>query len=1010
MNNLDSIRGSSAKRVGETRRRKDGSCGVGKHSSVRSSDESALPLSYSPSRFSSSSESSWQTTSSKERKRTYAHRLSLAANLGRSLGASATRASFDAATRLRSAIVQSSMLRTAGQRLTQSLSISRVLLIMCVPVIYSLSANIREQNRRMADMEAEQCRTNGRLCMSRESLVTGRMCTAQEQLPFPWTGKTQYKKQGQESERYGGSKGNTSTALSKVREGWAGSNHVSTWEKKPLVCIVVTTYNVDRYIERTLDSILQQTYDNFEVLVVDDASTDRTQDKIEHYTKADPRFKKIVLHQSTLGGAGQPTNIGMDACSEEAEFILIVDGDDWIERDALESVVSNALMYRSDVVVADFDTFEQIDSSTILQDGYGDRSNVADLSGYHGGNGTHTYTVTVDLFNKTSIELFFDHGSEGSGSQVAPFAFSPSYDHRHWDKIPPNVHFNVLTNPRILRVSPVPWRKLYRRDFIEAFDLRFPEADVFYEDNTFHWLVLGHAALISKVDRVLFHHRRNRKGQTSASYSKRDFVGRAEGRSNVAVELRPGEDNASTDSDDTAPNSKLDPKEEDHYWQDYYKSSRMGGYLPNIHNIGMAIFSGFHYRSRSPCEKVAVGDVAKMYFNWIRSSVWIAKLQKSSQMTEKFQRLLQRTERYWHGELLAGGFDVDVGVSEPLLSWFPSEEKIDLSLVLPTKDVVDLLPALLMDMYDGLTRSRLKFEVFAVDDGSTDGTIRVLRDFANAHSSNFYLLESGQEKPGAGRARNTAIPLIEGEYVYFADADDTFDFAALAGAVRYASKHDVDLAVLPYRTEYVKPGLSTVDDMLPNDLKIWNVMRSKLRSWFYPFSDDERKMAAFRLINYPWKQLTSASLLRNAGVFFGPTVVQNDVQFHWTSIAAARNIQFYNRVVCTHRKFDSAVRGQLTEVRSHRLGMLDAVGMAQRAMARQGAFDGTVGKDVLEQWTKFFTSLSQWAKYRVPKESLPTFATRRDYFLRALEELEPYSLGKWAYWRHEESDTSKAKR
>jgi len=1074
----------NAKGKGEPRRRKDGSSGgqANQNGGSSSSDQCngneahrpigsggrisrlspprSLTRSFSLSSSRSTSPNSSPSPSSKDRRRhhrSYVRTLSSAGSFGGA--SSACRRAIDAVRRAgpsSAKLLKSSTARTAGRTLRRTLTTPAcLLLLLCVPIIGFLSASMREQNRRMADMEAEQCRTNGRLCLSGDAQVTGRMCTAQQQLPLPWTAGVQYTKRnlrvsggGGGGGGGGGSNGNLGMPFGDMGDNGAGDS-LPSWEDGPLVCIVVTTYNVERYVVRALDSILQQTYKNFEVLVVDDASTDATPAKVNLYADADPRFRLLGLTQSTLGGAGQPTNIGIDSCSDEAEFVLIVDGDDWMERDALSSVVSHALRFHSDVVVADFDTFEQDDSSTILdqaEDGDdgagGDGTN---LPGYLGGKGTYTYTATVDLFNKTSIELFFA-GSNGEGSESkhapsrqikSPFIFSPSYDRQHWEKVPSGVPFNVLTHPRILRVSPVPWRKLYRRGFINGFGLRFPEGDYFYEDNTFHWLVMGHASRVSKIDRVLFHHRRNRKGQTSASYSKRDSVGGAPGGERqkdaggaaaVGVELRPGEDNASDDDDENdaanagggndliglLPVSEQEAEERDQYWQEYYKSSRLGGYFPNIHSIGRKIFEGYRYEDLTLCAKVAVADVARMYFNWVRASSWIAEMQKSPQMTEKFKRLLGRAESHWNDKLVKGGFDVDVGVttSGTGLGRFLSllgrrndvevKKTIDLSLILPTKDVANLLPDLLRDMYTALTRSRLRFEVFVVDDGSTDGTVQFLRDFAAEHPTNFYLLESNSGgKSGAGRARNSALPLVEGEYVYFADADDTFDFAALAGAVRHASRRDVDVVILPYKTEYIKPGKSTVDGMLSGDLKIWNSMRSKWREWVYPYTAEERKAAAFGLINYPWKQLTAASLLRDAGVFFGPTVVQNDVQFHWTSIAAAKNVRFYDVVVCTHRKFDEALRSQLTKVSSsHRLGMLDAAGMTQRAMARQGAFDsGEAGRAILAQWTKFFRDLASWAKGRVPKEDQALFVKRRDNFLKALEGMEPYSLGKWEYWQ-----------
>jgi hypothetical protein len=122
-------------------------------------------------------------------------------------------------------------------------------------------------------------------------------------------------------------------------------------------------------------------------------------------------------------------------------------------------------------------------------------------------------------------------------------------------------------------------------------------------------------------------------------------------------------------------------------------------------------------------------------------------------------------------------------------------------------------------------------------------------------------------------------------------------------------------------------------------------------------------LAALRLINYPWKQLTASSLIHDNDIFFGPTEVQNDLQFHWTSIAAAQNIKFYNQPVCTHRKFDLDVKKQLTNIAGPvRMSILDALGMTQRALALQGAFNFEEGGQVFNAYVKFFGHITKWAE------------------------------------------------
>ena len=256
----------------------------------------------------------------------------------------------------------------------------------------------------------------------------------------------------------------------------------------PLVCIVVTTYNVEEYVERSLQAISQQTYPTFHVIVVDDSSTDSTTEKISKVAQSDHRFRLVDLKHNTAGGTGQPSNIGFDSCSEDAEFILIADGDDWMERDALESLLLDARRFHSDLVFSDFDTFSQQD--------YSHGCTSADLDGSH-----------LDFFNRTSIEHFCDK----KPTELWPFEFLNSYDREHFQELPTEQLFNFITHPAVLRVSPVPWRKLYRRSFIESVGLRFPEGDYFFEDNSFHWMTTFYARRITMVDKVLFHHMRNQE-------------------------------------------------------------------------------------------------------------------------------------------------------------------------------------------------------------------------------------------------------------------------------------------------------------------------------------------------------------------------------------------------------------------------------------------------------------------------------------------------------------------
>ena len=504
--------------------------------------------------------------------------------------------------------------------------------------------------------------------------------------------------------------------------------------------------------------------------------------------------------------------------------------------------------------------------------------------------------------------------------------------------------------------------------------------DYFYEDNAFHWKTLTHAARCSKIDRVLFHHRRARKGQTSFNFNQAD--GEA-----VVMSME--------------------------WFRRYTNAAKIGGYFPNLFAIGRGLFPETSVFERQEIEclpPVAPQEVAATYFEWLTASAWIGKKQITRQMREKFYRRLDQVRQHWPGqEDIIVPEDYWLGLNESVsLNWASRPKQIDLSIIMPTVNVAEFIYDLLDSIYAELFKPGFTFEVFAIDDGSTDNTADILRDFADDHKHNFYFMSTSASN-GAGKARNLALPLVEGRYVYFVDADDGYDFGALTEAVDYATRYKKDVLIMPYVVEYVGPDKEVRrEGMMKSDDRIWGAVRALPER-----THSSQKEAALGLINYPWKQLTSSKLLFDADVFFGPTKVHNDVQFHWTSIAASKNLHFYHKEVCSHRKFDSSVRDQLTEVKNEsRMSVFASLGMTQRALARNGAFDGDEGENIVfPQWRDFSVALLKWAKSRIPKESRQLFEEQQIHLLSVLEAnaTKPSKLREWSYWGERFAPSPKSK-
>lgn len=102
----------------------------------------------------------------------------------------------------------------------------------------------------------------------------------------------------------------------------------------PLVSIIVPVYKVEDYLPRCLDSLLGQSYQNLEILLVDDGSPDRSGAICDSYAERDARIR--VIHQEN-GGVGRARNRALDEIS--GDFVSFADSDDWVEPGWIESLL-----------------------------------------------------------------------------------------------------------------------------------------------------------------------------------------------------------------------------------------------------------------------------------------------------------------------------------------------------------------------------------------------------------------------------------------------------------------------------------------------------------------------------------------------------------------------------------------------------------------------------------------------------------------------------------------------
>lgn len=121
------------------------------------------------------------------------------------------------------------------------------------------------------------------------------------------------------------------------------------FETIPAISVVIQTYNIENYVDQTLNSILNQTFKDYEVIVIDDCSTDKTVDVVETFL---PRFDgKLQIHQlskNTNDDSATPKNLALGY--SRGEYMFFIDDDDLLTPDAFEKLYNAAEKFQADLV------------------------------------------------------------------------------------------------------------------------------------------------------------------------------------------------------------------------------------------------------------------------------------------------------------------------------------------------------------------------------------------------------------------------------------------------------------------------------------------------------------------------------------------------------------------------------------------------------------------------------------------------------------------------------------
>ncbi|WP_180275217.1 glycosyltransferase family 2 protein [Streptococcus suis] len=244
---------------------------------------------------------------------------------------------------------------------------------------------------------------------------------------------------------------------------------------KPLISIIVPVYNVENYLDECIQTVLAQTYSNWELLLINDGSTDSSGTICDDYAKGDERIR--VVHKNN-GGLSDARNAGINNCT--GEYITFLDSDDGIREDFLETCLTTAIQHDVDIVIGHFFIWDE---------------------------NQQTFYYFVEQSQKDTIELI--SAQEALNRQVV------------WK--------NFNTAPFV-----VAWGKVFKATLFNT--IRFPKGKVFEDEYTIHKALLKSDS-VALINKEFYMYRRHGNSIMTSDFSLSKVLNNIEALEERIVDL-----------------------------------------------------------------------------------------------------------------------------------------------------------------------------------------------------------------------------------------------------------------------------------------------------------------------------------------------------------------------------------------------------------------------------------------------------------------------------------------
>lgn len=148
-----------------------------------------------------------------------------------------------------------------------------------------------------------------------------------------------------------------------------------------MISLIIPVFNVEEYLRQCLESIIKQSFSNYEVILVDDGSTDKSMEIIREYEK---KFKRVKILSQRNKGVSEARNLALKHA--KGEYVLYIDSDDFLKFNMLELMVNEANKTKADIVMCNYNLYygvnnknNRVVSYNVLEDKIYSSSEVIDM-------------------------------------------------------------------------------------------------------------------------------------------------------------------------------------------------------------------------------------------------------------------------------------------------------------------------------------------------------------------------------------------------------------------------------------------------------------------------------------------------------------------------------------------------------------------------------------------------------------------------------------------------------